>query len=233
MMTQYTYFIILACCIAGPFALSFDKKVAFYKDWKYAVPAIIIPAIFFIGWDTAFTKLGVWSFNSEYVIGANIINIPLEEALFFFVVPYCCLFIYACIRSYFPEIKNNQFSTKFLICLSAILMIAAIVFHDKNYSFYTFLLFGIFILIVLMARQFFKSFNRTAFLISYCVILLPFLAVNGILTSWPVVLYNNSENLNIRIFTIPLEDIFYGMFLAMMNIVIYDKLKPRSSSYSK
>ena len=59
------------------------------------------------------------------------------------------------------------------------------------------------------------------------VILIPFLIVNGFLTAIPVVLYNDAENLNLRIYTIPFEDIFYGMLLVLMNIVIYEKLKNR------
>jgi lycopene cyclase domain-containing protein len=51
--------------------------------------------------------------------------------------------------------------------------------------------------------------------------------VNGFLTAIPVVLYNDEENVGIRLYSIPLEDVFYGMLLLFMNIVIYEKLKNR------
>jgi lycopene cyclase domain-containing protein len=47
----------------GPLALSFDKKVAFYKSWKFLFPAVILPALFYIVWDMYFTANGVWQFN--------------------------------------------------------------------------------------------------------------------------------------------------------------------------
>ena len=71
------------------------------------------------------------------------------------------------------------------------------------------------------------QFNVTAFLLAYLIILIPFLLVNGLLTAIPVVLYNDSENLGIRLYTIPVEDIFYGMLLIMMNVVGYERFKAK------
>ena len=219
MNTHYTYFAILLFSIAGPLALSFDKKVAFYKHWKQVFGAMLLPAFFYVVWDIIFTQLGVWSFNGLYITGVHYFNLPIEEMLFFFVVPYCCLFIYACVITYFPKLQSNKTTDIIFKSLSLIFFVVACFNLRKDYSFYTFLFCSIFILFLL-----FQRFNQAAFLVSYLIILIPFLIVNGFLTSIPVVIYNDAENLGIRIFTIPFEDIFYGMLLVMMNCLGYEHL---------
>jgi lycopene cyclase domain-containing protein len=226
---HYTYFLILAASLAGPLALSFDKKVAFYKNWKYAFPAIIIPALLFVIWDMFFTAKGVWSFNEAYFTGIKLYNLPLEEVLFFFIVPYCSIFIYACIKSYFPDLKNKKWADLFLKILAVALIVAGLSKFDKYYTASVYIFTGVFILIVYLFRNYFKSFDAVSFLVAYAICLIPFLIVNGFLTAIPVVQYNDAENLGIRIYTIPFEDAFYGMLLILMNIVIYEKLKTHNT----
>jgi len=225
--THFTYFFILAVSLLGPLVLSFDKKVAFHKKWKYVFKAMLLPAALFIAWDIYFTSTAVWSFNPQYITGIRIINLPIEEALFFLVVPYCCLFVYECIRVYFPNLKNKRKDALILKLLAGILLITGIFFHKKSYTSWTFISCAVFIFIIYANKKFFRYFDATSFIISYSIILVPFLAVNGYLTSIPVVLYNDAENLGLKIFTIPFEDTFYGMLLVMMNVAIYEKVKSR------
>ena len=225
MNAHYTYFLILACSLTGPLILSFDRKVVFYKKWKRLFPAMILPAVIYIVWDIYFTSKGVWSFNEKYITGIKLYNLPIEEVLFFFLVPYCCVFIYECIRCYFPELKNKKRGDLFLKLLAFALLITGLIFYDKYYTSWTFILTAVFIFIIYGCRNYFKNFDAATFLISWLIILIPFLVVNGFLTAIPVVLYNNAENLRIRIYTIPFEDVFYGMLLVLMNIVIFEKLK--------
>jgi lycopene cyclase domain-containing protein len=226
---HYTYFLILAASLAGPLALSFDKKVAFYKNWRYVFPAMLIPALVYIVWDIYFTSIGVWRFNEAYITGGKLYNLPLEEVLFFFIVPYCCVFIYACIRNYFPECINKKWADWFMKLMAVLLLITGIIFFDKYYTSWAFVFTGGFILMLYVLKNFFKSFDAASFLISYAICLIPFLLVNGFLTAIPVVLYNDAENLGQRIYTIPFEDTFYGMLLVLMNIAIYEKIKSKKS----
>jgi len=225
---HYTYFLILGACLAGPLLLSFDKKVAFYKNWKYLFPAMLLPAVVYIVWDFYFTLKGVWSFNDYYITGIKIINLPVEEVLFFFVVPYCCVFIYECIKIYFPQIKNKTTADVILMSLALLLWLTGIIFYKKYYTSWTFIFNALFIATIYFFRNNFKTFDATSFLVAYCIMLIPFLIVNGFLTKIPVVLYNNAENLGMRIYSIPFEDIFYGMLLILMTIVIYENLKQKN-----
>lgn len=224
---HFTYFLILAISAAGPLALSFDKKVAFYKKWKYLILPVCIPAFFYIVWDIYFTSIGVWSFNEKYVTGIKFINLPVEEIIFFFIVPYSCLFIYECIRCYFPGFKNKRKADTFLQLLALVLFITGIFFYHKYYTSWTFIFTALTIVLIYLFRNFCKTFDAASFLVSYSIILVPFLIVNSLLTCIPVVIYNNAENLGLRIYTIPFEDVFYGMLLVLLNIVIYEKLLGR------
>lgn len=189
---------------------------------------MVIPAIFYIAWDSYFTQKEVWSFNADYITGYKLAGLPIEEVLFFFVVPYCCVFIYECIRVYFPSLKKNVSTDYILKMLAVVLFITGILFYERAYTAYTFILFAFFVSVFYAFKKYFPGFDTTTFLVSYIVILLPFLLVNGLLTAIPVVLYNDAENLGIRIYTIPFEDVFYGMLLVFMNVVIYEKLKTQS-----
>lgn len=184
---------------------------------------MVLPALLYIAWDIFFTAKGVWSFNAQYVTGINIFNLPVEEVLFFFVVPYCCIFIYECVRVYFPSIKNKKWADIILKLLALILFVVGIIFHDRYYTSWTFIFTAVVILIIYLCRSLCKYFDAASFLIAFGIMLVPFLIVNGLLTSIPVVIYNNAENLRIRIFSIPFEDVFYGMLLIMMSIVLYER----------
>lgn len=188
-------------------------------------PAMIIPAIIYIVWDIFFTAKNVWSFNEAYISGIKIFNLPIEEMLFFFVVPYCCIFIYECICCYFPDLANKKIATSILQIMAVLLFVTGLIFYNKYYTSWAFILCGLFMATLYVFKKFFKDFNAGFFLIAYAIILIPFLLVNGFLTAIPVVVYNNAENLGTRIYTIPIEDIFYGMLLMLMNISLFEKFK--------
>ena len=50
------YLVVDLAVLALPLLLSFDKKVSFFKEWKYFLPVNLAVGAFFIAWDVWFTK---------------------------------------------------------------------------------------------------------------------------------------------------------------------------------
>jgi len=216
---------LLAGSVLIPFILSFDKKVAFFRNWKYLFPATLITAAVFIIWDIYFTKHNVWWFNKDFVTGLFIQGLPVEEWLFFIIIPYCCIFIYEVSRAYLKKEWKG-----FIIPVNIILFIIFLVITLVNIDrIYTAVNFGMATFII--GLQFFLKTHKTwlfHFYVAYALSLIPFFLVNGVLTSMPVVGYNDEENLAMRIYTIPVEDFAYLVNLLLMNLTLYEFFKSRS-----
>ena len=220
------YLLIDLCTVIIPFVFSFHPKLQFYKVFKPFFFSNLIITIVFVLWDILFTRWGIWGFNPDYVLGIYFFNLPLEEVLFFICIPFACLFTYHCLNRFYKISWSRRAESLFVSSLSASLIITGVLFYPKLYTSSTFISLGILLLIL----KYLVKINWLAkVVIIYPVLLIPFFIVNGILTGTgldaPVVWYNDAENLGIRIYSIPFEDIFYGMLLILSTIVIYEKLK--------
>jgi lycopene cyclase domain-containing protein len=212
----------------GPFFLSFDKKVAFFRLWPALFAGIGLNLILFVLWDSWFTRTGVWSFNPDYVWDYRILDLPLEEWSFFVVVPYASIFIYACLKAY---INDNWWQNKvrffnYTFIIWSILVI--VVFHDKTYTVVNFAL----ALVILLVQQYWiKGKYMGYFWMAYFVHLIPFFIVNGVLTGAvtpePVVLYNPEEIIGVRLITIPIEDSVYALTCLLLPITVLEAIQQK------
>ena len=234
MNPKFLYLSLDLLTILFPFLFSFYSKANFSKQWKHLWVAILIPGIAFILWDEAFTRLGVWGFNPYYLSGVFVGSLPVEELLFFICIPYACVFTYDAFSYLIKRDYLDHLQKAISIALIIISMLVGSLNVDKWYTCTTF--FGLAVYLFLL-RFVWKVSYLGRFYFSWCIILVPLFIVNGILTgSWidnPVVWYNDAENLGIRIGTIPLEDLFYGMFLVMINVSIFEFIRGRTASLNK
>ena len=216
------YLLINFFTIIVPFVFSFHPRIRFNRTWFAYIPACLIVAAFFIVWDSYFVTKNVWSFNPDYITGIHFFGLPVEEIVFFICIPYACVFTYHCLTSFMKLNWTERTEFVFCIVLSLFLFATTIIYHDRMYTFVTCLLTGLFCLFL----KFVAKVNWFGKAVSvYALLLIPFLIVNGILTGTgpdqPVVIYNNDENMGIRILTIPEEDVFYGFLLFLMNLYFY------------
>lgn len=219
---KYAYLLINFLTVVFPVLLSFDKRVAFHKSWKHIWPGMAITGLVFLFWDVLFTLKGVWFFNDNYIVGIRFWGLPLEEILFFLTVPFSCIFIYACLNYYVKWSMSHDIA-KWLSNLMIVLSI--VMFTTYTNRLYTTVTFGLLFVLIIAAQYGFKWGWLPRFFMAYIVSLLPFYIVNGILTSVPIVLYNNAENIGKRVGTIPFEDHFYSLALLLMNVAFFEYFK--------
>lgn len=229
-MKSFAYLLIDFFTIIVPLAFTFHPKLRFDLRWKASWPALIIVGILFLVWDEYFTRIGVWGFNPDYLIGMSIFHLPIEEVLFFVCIPYACVFTYHCLQKLginpIPKSASSLITTVLILMLSMLL-----IFHfGKYYTTTTFTL----LIATLLYLQWIKKSDLTPFYFAYLLLLVPFAITNGILTGsfieGEIVWYNDAENMSFRLGTIPFEDIFYGMLLILWNVALMERFGPQSQS---
>ncbi|WP_285008550.1 lycopene cyclase domain-containing protein [Pedobacter faecalis] len=222
---NYAYLLIDFFTIIVPFIYSFHPKLNFYKTWRAFFPAVVATGLVFICWDIYFTSIGVWGFNPRYLIGLKVGNLPVEEVLFFLCIPYSCVFTFHCLDLFIKKGMSARAEAVFTPLLIALMLIVGVVAFEQVYTTVTAFLLA-FLLII--ARYVLKVQWLGKFYLIYAVLLIPFTIVNGLLTGTGmdehVVWYNTAEIFGLRLLTIPVEDVFYGMALILMNLLIYKNL---------
>lgn len=222
MQADITYLLIDIGAFIVPLLFSFHPKIQFYRHWRFFWPANLLVAVVFILWDALYTRIGVWGFNDRYILGPRFFGLPVEEILFFIFIPYASVFTYHCFKLFYPRVLFKSERTVSLVFVS-VSALAGIFFVEKLYTGVTCSVLAL-LIVYLSAIRKVSWLNNFYFM--YVVILVPFFIVNGLLTGTglneAVVWYNNQENVDLRILTIPVEDVFYGMLLLLLNVSLFE-----------
>lgn len=224
-MPLYLFLLIGSVVVPALFSVFF---IDFIKKWKAFTVSTLVVAVVFLIWDAVFTKHGVWGFNPVYCLGIDIVKMPIEEWLFFVIIPFCSLFTHFAFFYKFPKVKLKKDTA---IVFTLLLMIVCFVLMLTNYRrAYTFVNYS-FLLITLALGLLYAKPLLQRFYISFLIICIPFFLVNGALTGMfteqPVVWYDDLENLGVRIITIPVEDIGYAFTMLFGNLMVFDRIKNR------
>lgn len=225
-MEHFLYLSVNLFSIVLPLLFSFHPRLRFVQCWKHFGWSMSSIAVLFLLWDAWFTSMGVWGFHERYLVGIYVGPLPLEEILFFICIPYASVFTYACISLLTWLRPSNELLLSSLLALC--LLVIGIMYWDRWYTSLTFLALACFLFVHVVYFQF--TWMRH-FYLSYLAILPFFFLTNGILTGYfteqPVVWYNDRENVGIRLGSIPVEDLFYGMLLLMLNVCLFEQGKGR------
>ena len=97
-----TYLGLLVACVVGTLPLEFVLGARVYRQARRAVLAIIPVAAVFVVWDVLAIRARWWTFDDRYLVGVRF-GLPVEELLFFLVIPVCALLTLEAVRKIRPD----------------------------------------------------------------------------------------------------------------------------------
>lgn len=215
---SFTYLVLNIFIIAIPLGLTFDERIAYHRRLPAIVFSIAVVSSFFLIWDGIVTARGEWSFNRRYLTGLQLLNIPLEEILFFITVPFSCLFIYEVVLY---TTKSSDIKVPEWAVIGAIMTLfaASLALRHQGYTSKALAACGVFLVAAWLFDR--SLLNSKQYWVWLGVCYIPFLIFNTVLTALPVVEYNPYAIFGFRVFTIPIEDFLYNFALLSFYIFLY------------
>ncbi|MBB3603329.1 lycopene cyclase domain-containing protein [Mycolicibacterium sp. BK556] len=107
-MDRWQYLIVLGACllITAPLEI-FGSGV--YRQPVRLLLSVVPVAVVFVVWDAIAIAGGVWTYNPRYISGIDVgFSIPLEELLFFLVIPVCGLLTYSAVSAILGTLRGRR-----------------------------------------------------------------------------------------------------------------------------
>lgn len=96
---RLTYLLVLLGCLLGTLSLEVFLGVRVYRRWRRLVLTLLPVLVVFAAWDIAAIAAGHWSFDRAQMTGVLLPgDLPLEELLFFLVIPTCAILGFEAVR---------------------------------------------------------------------------------------------------------------------------------------
>ncbi|WP_228000031.1 lycopene cyclase domain-containing protein [Mycolicibacterium sp. P1-5] len=108
MMDRWQYLIVLGACLLITLPLEiFGSGV--YRQPVRLLRSVAPVAVVFVIWDAVAIAGQVWSYNPRYISGVEVgFSIPLEELLFFVVIPICGLLTYSAVTAILGLVRGRR-----------------------------------------------------------------------------------------------------------------------------
>jgi lycopene cyclase domain-containing protein len=91
---------MLAFCLLGTLPLELWLKVGVYRRWRRLLLTLLPVVAVFVVWDLYAIAAGHWTFDPAQTLGVDLPGgLPVEELLFFVVVPICSVLAYEAVRT--------------------------------------------------------------------------------------------------------------------------------------
>jgi lycopene cyclase domain-containing protein len=99
-MRHLSYLAVLAGCLASALWLEPVLRVRVLRRWRRLLLTLVPVVVVFGAWDIAAIAAGHWWYDRGQLVGVTLPGrLPLEELLFFLVVPVCSILGFEAVRT--------------------------------------------------------------------------------------------------------------------------------------
>lgn len=99
-MRHLSYLFVLAGCLAAAIWLEPVLKVNVFRRWRRLLLTLLPVVVVFAIWDLLAIAAGHWTFDPAQTTGILLPGgLPLDEVLFFVVVPVCAILGFEAVRA--------------------------------------------------------------------------------------------------------------------------------------
>lgn len=93
-----SYLLLLAACFLGTLPLELAWHARVYRRTRRWLLSLLPVVAVFGAWDVWAIARGHWTYDPAQTSGVVLGNLPLEELLFFVVIPTCALLTYEAVK---------------------------------------------------------------------------------------------------------------------------------------
>lgn len=212
------YLLFNLAVVFFPLVLSVWPPTDFRPLFRPALVACTIVAVPYVVWD-ALVAGAHWDFNPHYVLGVKLAGLPIEEILFFYSVPFACLYTWIILIE--GEVGASRPGLRLMYPLAfATLPVGGWALSlGKGYTGLMLISLGAAAAVDRILRT--NLLLKPRFWLLMAVVAGFTLVFNGYLTARPVVTYGEQYQIGFRVFTIPIEDFGYGASLVYAVLSVF------------
>ena len=187
-------------------------RVRVYARWRRFLLAVLPTFVVFVGWVLYAIAQGHWAYDGDRILGVRLPGgIPLEEVLFFLVVPLCAVLAFEAVRKVtgwdagYEVDRGMSYSALAVVAVVGVLVVDLAVYRTRLVT-------------------------RRVFWATYAIVLVFQLLMNGVLTGLDVVTYDPDTIWGPRIAYAPVEDLLFGFAMVTLTLASWAAVNRRANT---
>ena len=225
MKAEYLLFDI--AMLGAPLVLSWVRGPMFFAHrWTRALTALAVGGLPWVVWDILVTERHWW-FAPEHTLGWSVLGLPVEEWGFFLVVPFACLYTWEVLVTGPRRAAHPALTFAGAVLALVGVLVGGALWWGTGLE-YTALSVGCMGAAAAVDLALGTHLLRRPATWAYLALVSVFtLVFNNYLTGRPIVLYDPQFQLDLRLLTMPVEDLGFGLGLMLTVTSLYTWLGVR------